>query len=235
MATIELMPGLVVEHKPGTKTFGQRKGHEGIIFHTSEYGGFGRAYADACIRDQINGQPGSYNIHIFDGGAYLAVPYLEASGGINPFSTAWAPKDWLKSHLSPAAYADPAAYMLQVVFTGKTADIVAGKMPLNMWETAAKIVKWFEASAWGKDNAVLASHADFQTNRSDPGLGTVEKIIAHYLKLTAPTATPPPRTYTQAELDLAVQDAKLLVYKEVASLKNRISMKDEYISNFPKG
>ncbi len=238
MATlIQLAPGLVVEHQPGTKSFGIRKGSEGIIWHTSEYLDFSYAQAMKCINDQRNGQPGSYNIHIYDGGAILAVPYLEASGGINPFSPAWAPESWLKNFLSPAAFADPAAYNLQVVFTGKTADIVAGKMPINMWETAAKITKWFEASAWGKDNCVMSAHEDYQTNRSDPGEGTIDKILQYYQKLTAPTVPAPVvvKTYTQVELDAAVAAAKAPLNEQIAALNGRIKIKDSYVSNYPVG
>lgn len=236
LSKITLAPGLVVEYYPGTKTFGKRKGHEGIIWHTSEYPDFSRASAERCIRDQINGQPGSYNIHIFDGGAFLAVPYLEASGGINPFSPYWKPETWMKSFLSPAAWGDPAAYLMQVVFTGRAHDIEAGKMPDNMWQTAAKITKWFEASSWGKDNAVMLGHKNFQTNRYDPGKGTIEKIIQVYQKLTAPTVPEPTpvKTYTQAEMDAVTAQLKD-ANGTIAKLKNRITVKDTYIKSYPVG
>lgn len=177
----------------GPATFGARKGTEGIIWHTTEASGFSRAAAVGTAEWQKS-NPGSYNWIIYDGGLLLTVAYLEASGGVNPASPAWAPGryPWLRSMLSPAAYADPNAYLLNVAFSGRTADILAGKMPPNMYETAARLTKWVEEQAWGADNQVFSGHMHWQSNRSDPGQPTIDRILAEYARLFTTPATPPP-------------------------------------------
>jgi hypothetical protein len=170
----------------GPATFGTRKGSEGIIWHTTEGAGPSRTAAVATAEWQKS-NPGSYNFIIYDGGILLTVPYLEASGGVNPASSAWAPKAWLKYLLSPAAFADPNAYLMNVAFSGRAADLAAGKYPANMIDTAARLTIWFE-DGFGDDSAVMCSHADWQSNRSDPGLGVVDRILARYTELREPPA-----------------------------------------------
>ena len=170
----------------GPQSFGARKGHEGIIWHTTEGSGPSRAAAVATAEWQKT-NPGSYNFIVYDGGILLTVPHLVASGGVNPASSAWAPAPWLKDHLTPAAFADPNAYLMNVAFSGKAADLAAGKYPANMIDTAARLVIWFE-DGFGKDNAVMCSHADWQSNRSDPGAGVVDRILARYTELRTPPA-----------------------------------------------
>lgn len=188
----------------GPDTFGARKGTAGIIWHTTEAPGFTRAAAVGTAEWQKS-NPGSYNWIIYDansagskGGLLLTVPFLEASGGVNPASPAWAPErfPWLKSMLPAAAYADPNLYQLNVAFSGRTADILAGRMPPNMYETAARLTKWVEEQAWGADNLVFSGHLNWQSNRSDPGQPTIDRILAEYARLfQAPPAPPPPPDY----------------------------------------
>lgn len=171
----------------GPKSFGARKGHEGIIWHTTEGTGPSRAAAVATANWQKT-NPGSYNFIIYDGGILLTVPYLEASGGVNPASPAWAPEryPWLKQLHSPAAYADPNAYLMNVAFSGKSAELKAGNYPANMIDTAARLILWFEGTAWGKNDSVHSAHSDWQSNRSDPGSGVITKILARYNELKTP-------------------------------------------------
>jgi hypothetical protein len=183
----------------GPATFGLRKGSEGIIWHTTEGSGPTRAAAVATANWQKT-NPGSYNFIIYDGGILLTVPYLEASGGVNPASTAWAPDRyaWVKAMHSPAAYADPNAYLMNVAFSGKSADLKAGKYPANMIDTAARLIIWFEGTSWGKDNSIHSAHSDWQSNRSDPGSGVITKILARYSEIKnppPPTPPPPPPDY----------------------------------------
>ena len=202
----------------GPATFGLRKGSEGIIWHTTEGSGPSRAAAVATA-DWQKTNPGSYNFIIFDGGILLTVPYLEASGGVNPASTAWAPAAWLKTMLSPAAFADPNAYLMNVAFSGKAADLAAGKYPVNMIDTAARLVIWFENAAFGKDNAVMCSHSDWQSNRTDPGSGVVDKILARYnaIKNPAPAPTDYKALY-EAELAKVATQTKV-----IADLKTQLA------------
>lgn len=188
----------------GPSSFGARKGSVGIIWHTTEAAGFTRAAAVGTAEWQKR-NPGSYNWIIYDnlsagskGGLLLTVPFLEASGGLNPASDAWAPErfPWLKAMLPAAAYADPNAWQLNVAFSGRTADILAGRMPPNMYETAARLTKWIEEQAWGADNLVFSGHMHWQSNRSDPGQPTIDRILSDYARLfTAPAAPPPPPDY----------------------------------------
>ena len=205
----------------GPAAFGKRKGTEGIIWHTTEAASFSRTAAVGTANWQKT-NPGSYNWIIYDGGLLLTVPFLEASGGVNPASPAWAPEryPWLKAMLSPAAYADPNAYLLNVAFSGRTADILAGKMPANMYETAAQLTKWVEEQAWAKDNAALSGHMHWQSNRSDPGQPTITRILAEYAKLVTDPKPEPPVNYE--ELYIAEQ-AKVteLTAKLIACRKAR--------------
>jgi hypothetical protein len=214
----------------GPKSFGPRKGTEGIIWHTTESVAMTRTAAVGTANWQKT-NPGSYNWIIYDGGLLLTVPYMEASGGVNPASASWAPGryPWLKTMLSPAAYADPNAYLLNVAFAGRTADILAGAMPANMYETAAKLTKWVETQTWGKDDAVFSGHMHWQSNRSDPGQPTIDRILTEYAKLYAPAPTPPPPPDYQA-LYIAEQAkvsdlvAKLTAERNVsATLADRIA------------
>lgn len=194
------MPFPVDDIYLGPATFGLRKGSEGIAWHTTEGAGWSRANAIATA-DWQKHNPGSYNWIIYDGGLLLTVPFLEASGGLATGQAPyWQPGryPWLKAMLSPAAYADPNAYLLNVAFSGKTADILAGRMPGNMLDTAARLTKWVEAQAWAADNQVMTSHADWQSNRSDPGAGTVGKILARYSQLYPAQPSPPPPPDWQA-------------------------------------
>lgn len=209
----------------GPATFGPRKGTEGIVWHTTEGSGFSRAAAVATAEWQKR-NPGSYNWIIYDGGLLLTVPYLEASGGLNPASASWAPGrfPWLKQLLSPAAYADPNAYLLNVAFSGRTADILAGKMPPNMYETAARLTKWVEEQAWGKDNAVFSGHLHWQTNRSDPGQATIDRILSEYARLFQPPATPPPPPDYEALYAAEVQKVTDLTTKLAAERSKTASL-----------
>lgn len=157
----------------------------GIIWHTTEYGtdDWSRDTALRVARDQSNGQLGSYNWIIYDNrstagkqGALLCVPYLEASGGINPASAAWSPRAEVKKMLPAKAFGDPARYMLQVAFQGDTAK--SGSMPANMIDTAARLTLWIESQEWASDELVHLGHMHFQTNRTDPSQATLDAIKA---------------------------------------------------------
>ena len=187
----------------GPRSYGARKGHEGMVFHTTEGAGPSRANALATISMQSPGGSlyaggGSYNFYIYDGGVILGVPYMESSGSLTTKRTnpPWDPEPWLSKMLSPAAFADPNAYLVSVAFSGKAADLAAGKYPPNMIETAARLIRWFEKSSWGADNAIVMGHADWQSNRSDPGTGVVPRILKAYEAQTAAaTPTPAPTDY----------------------------------------
>jgi hypothetical protein len=153
----------------GPDNFGPLRGHEGIIWHTTEGGGFSRADAVSTARYQLT-HLGSYNFIIYDGGVLLTVPPAHASGGINPASPAWAPSrfPFLKASLSAAAYANPTMYHLQVSFSGKRSEMDAGRMPANMLDTAIRLRDWWERTV-ARRVTLQSGHMHWQTNRSDPG------------------------------------------------------------------
>ena len=198
----DIFDGVGDPNAPHPATFGKRGdlgggiNCAGIIWHTTEAAGFTRAHATGTATWQRT-NPGSYNWIIYDGGLLLTVPYLEASGGINPASASYHPEryPWLKELLGKA-YSDPNKYLLNVAFSGRTADMLAGKVPPNMYTTAAKLARWVEQQAWGADNQVFSGHMHWQTNRSDPGQATIDRILSEYHRLySAPAKPPPPPDY----------------------------------------
>jgi len=182
----------------GPKSFGPRRATVGIVWHTTEVSSTSRAAAVSTANYQKT-NPGSYNFVIFDGGILLTVPYLEASGGVNPASAYWAPGryPWLKQLYSAEAYRDPNAYLLNVAFSGKTS--LASQMPANMIDTAARLTLWVEQQAWAADDLVFSGHQHWQTNRSDPSEFTIAAILARYAELSAQPAPEPVPVPTREE------------------------------------
>lgn len=216
----------------GPRTYGARKGHEGIIYHTTEGSGPTRDNAVATAKLQSPGGSlyaggGSYNFIIYDGGVLLTVPYLESAGGLTLERTnpPWAPEPWLKTLLSPAAFADPNAYHLQIAFSGKAAELAAGKYPANMIDTAARLLIWFEQSDFGKDNAIVSGHSTWQSNRSDPGAGVVDKILARYSEILNPPAPIDYKALYDAERakNATLRNTIRTQTETIAELKTKIS------------
>lgn len=192
----------------GPQGYGPRKGTELVVLHSTEGAGPTRQNALDTIKLQSPGGSlyaggGSYHWIVYDGGAILTVGYMDSAGGLTSDHTppgvvsprtgqlgVWAPKDWVKGVLSAAAEADTNAYVVQICFSGKAADLAAGKYPVNMLDTAAKLIRWIEQQPWAPDNINVAAHADFQTNRSDPGAGVVDKVLSRYAALFNPPPAP---------------------------------------------
>lgn len=170
----------------GPASFGKLHRLDGMIWHTGEEPGFTRAYAVKTATWQLS-NPGSYNLRIYDRasdprGVMLNVPYLEASGGINPSSTAWAPGRYpfLERELArsgicpvrgcPGPYRNPTMHHLQVSFVGRTAALNAGDAPANFVPDARALIEWAEErSIRGPAPLVHSAHGHWQSNRSDPG------------------------------------------------------------------
>ena len=159
---------------------------DGIIWHTTEAAGTSRNAALGTVEWQKK-NPGSYNFIIYDGGIMLTVPYLEASGGVNPASRYWAPErySFLAKQLPSRAYNNPNEYQLNVSFSGRTADFAAGRMPENMIETAARLVLWVREQPWASDLIVQSGHMHWQTNRSDPSALVLKKIQDKVIELSS--------------------------------------------------
>ena len=191
----------------GAPTYGLRKGHEGIIFHTDE-GNFentivGGKRLATWQASSANTSGGSYNFIVTKEGVVLSVPYLEASGGVTGARVAgvWDVEQHVQGYLTHAAWNDPNAYLLNVCMLGKTAFYEANGWPAEMIDLAARLVIWFEDSNWGADNAFLCNHEDFQLNRSDPGQKFLPLLMERYIALrkgatviqpAEPVLPPPP-------------------------------------------
>lgn len=182
----------------GPASFGLRgndtyKGQaDGIIWHTTEGAGTSRDDALATARFQLT-HAGSYNWIIYDGGLLLTVPYLEASGGTNPFSHAWAPERYpfLEEGLPARAYGDPNKWQLNVSFSGRTSEFRKGNIPDNMIETAARLTHWVEAQPWGAPALFHSGHMHWQNNRSDPSEYVLGRIKESYLAMADDTLVNP--------------------------------------------
>lgn len=236
---------------PRPRSWGARRGHVGIVWHTTEYADATRARAIACARDQAARtptggwvQPGSYNWILYDpassgarGGALLTVPYLEASGGMSvPGAASWAPDSWLKSMLPAAAFTDPAMHHVQIALSGRTADYAAGRV-LNqaaIIDVAARLAMWIEQSTWGADNLVFSGHQHWQNNRSDPSAVVIDLILKRMAMIAAPAPKPPPPPDYQALYAAELAKVRDLADK-VSDARQRIALKDAHITQYPKG
>lgn len=168
----------------GPASFGRLHRLDGLIWHTGEEPAFTRAYAVSTAVWQRT-HPGSYNFRVYDRasdprGVMLNVPWLEASGGINPSSTAWAPGRYpfLRAQLPttchvagcPGPYRNPTMHHLQVSFVGTTARLNAGAAPANFLLDALALIEWAEDHPLrGPKPLVLSKHGHWQSNRSDCG------------------------------------------------------------------
>jgi hypothetical protein len=171
----------------GPASFGGLHRLDMLIGHTGEEPGFSRDYAvKTTIWQRTN--PGSYNFRIYNaasagsrGGVLLTVPYLVASGGINPSSAYWAPGrfPFLERELARAGpcpvrgcagpYRNPTMHAGQISFTGRTADL-ATKAPANYVRDAERLIAWYDGLAIrGPAPLVLVMHGHWQRNRSDWG------------------------------------------------------------------
>lgn len=216
----------------GPPAYGPRKGTEMIVLHTAENAGPTRDNAIATIKAQSPGGSlyaggGSYHWYIYDKGLIQTVGFMDSAGSLTSDHTppsaisprtgkpgVWAPKDWVKGFLSPAAEADTNAYIIAICFSGKAADLAAGSYPASMIDTAARLIRWIEQQPWAPDDMPVAGHRDFQTNRTDPGVGVVEKVLARYGALyLSPTPAPAPAP--------TPPDYKALYEAELAKVKAR--------------
>jgi hypothetical protein len=233
------------EIKLGPRSWGKRPATAGFILHTTEYATFSRADAARCIADQsARGpagewlQPGSYNWIIFDGGAFLSVPFLEASGGLAPVPPHWQPQryPWLRQLLPDAAYRDPTMHHLQLAFSGRTVDLAreltAGrKRAQAMVDTAARIVRWAEREGWAADNLVGSGHMHWQDNRSDPSQVVLDAVVRRAVEIGS---KPPPTPDPDYEALYIAEVAKVTdLAVKLRGARSGIRRRDTYIGAYP--
>lgn len=183
----------------GPRAYGMRKGTAGAVLHTTEGAGPTRQNALDTVKMQSFGGSlyaggGSYHFMIYDGGVLLTVPYLESAGSLTGKRTnpPWAPKPWVSDFLTPTQLYDANAYLVAICFSGKAAELAAGNYPDNMIDTAARLILWIEKQSWAPDNLPVFGHSDFQSNKSDPGPGVVDRVLSRYGQIVAPTPPPAP-------------------------------------------
>jgi hypothetical protein len=219
----------------GPHAYGRRPATYGVCFHTTEFADSSMAQALKCIRDQSPGgslfaKGGSYNFILTNEGPVLSVPFLEASGGLTinhtpPPAGHWAPNryPWLAQMLRTAAMDDPNNYLLQIAISGKTARLLSDPAIKRIVDDAARLLIWAERQPEMRDNLVVMGHLNWQTNRSDPGQGFIDRVMARYAAIVAPPSTgragpeapgeapstpPPPRPRTR-EARLAAEVLRL--------------------------
>lgn len=232
----------------GAPDYGALHGTEGVVIHTPENGDPSIEAAIATARWQAtsgNSSGGSYHGilgHDADLGpmsdpdAWVlvkSVPFGRIAGSISTRRDAiWAPEryPWIAQLLSPAAYADPNAYLHALSLGGNAAwwstqlGAAAGRDKVRgALVTAARwIRRWEQLFDY---DAVVTLHRHWQTNRSDPdGLRTAELILDEYEALyTAAPAPTPEATVTQLSDQLADRDAT------IERLRRRLGRKNQGI------
>jgi len=203
----------------GPPDYGKLKGIEGIVFHTPENTDPTLAAAVATAKWQAtksNSSGGSYHGILghdaargpmSDPNAWVlvkTVPFGHIAGSISTRrDQIWQPGryPWIAQLLSPAAYADPNAYLHALCLGGRAAwwsrklstpegrDEVRGALiALAKW--VRNLEKQFDY------DAVLTLHRHWQTDRSDPdGLDFADLVLAEYDRLYG--GAPVPDTSTQ--------------------------------------
>lgn len=263
------MAGLPTITQMGAPNYGRLKGKEGIVFHTPEN-------ATPSIEDAIataKWQAGSSNT---SGGSYhgilgydddlgpmsdpkawvlvKTVPFTDIAGSIstNRDPAIWQPGrfPWIKELLSPAAYADPNAYLHALCLGGRAAwwsrkfETEAGAKEVH--GAVVAMAKWVRRLEGLFDyDAVLTLHRMWQTNRTDPdGLDFADRVLVEYERLrlqSGGTTGEPVEGPTKAELEAKVADleAQVLTLTEDlgesrdrnARLIRRMGEKDKQFSN----
>lgn len=251
----------------GPPDYGSLKGNEGIVFHTPENAGITVSDAMATAKWQAtssNSSGGSYHGILgwdsnrgpaSDPDAWVlvkTVPFGHIAGSIstNRDPSIWQPGryPWIEQLLSPAAYADPNAYLHALCLSGRAAwwsdklSTAAGRDEVR--GAIIRLAQWVKRleSIYDYD-ALLTLHRHWQTNRTDPdGLNFKDLVLDEYDKLFASTASttqepaPAPETtwadkMKQQVADLEAANAKLRADLDgkkdvISTLRNRLQSID---------
>lgn len=239
----------------GAPDYGALKGKEGIVFHTPENSDPSLEAAIATARWQAtsgNSSGGSYHGilgydttlgKMSEAKAWVlvkTVPFGHIAGSISTRRDAiWAPErfPFLEQILSPAAYADPNAYLHALCLGGRAAwwsdklGTDAGYAEVR--GAIVRLAQWVRKLERLYDyDALLTLHRYWQTNRSDPGpLNFADLVMDEYTKLVAADEgkvadAGPTKAELQASLDDALADVTRLRHR-VKTLTTRIDGKDK--------
>lgn len=245
----------------GAPNYGPMKGYEGCVFHTPENNDPSVEAAVATARWQAtydNKSGGSYHGILGHDAArgpmskpeawvlVQTVPFNRIAGSISTRrDTIWRPDRFprLKEYLSPAAYADPNAYLHALALGGKAAwwksklSTAAGRAEVRGALVASAV--WVRRLEVEYDyDSFLNQHRFWQTNRSDAdgGITTLdiqlqELVLDEYMLRFFPQQAPVEETsFTQAELDAAVAAAVSPLNATITRLRKRITEKNEAIA-----
>lgn len=182
--------------------------------------------------------------------AWVLVQTVTFGSIAGSISTNRDPKVWrpdrfprLKAMLSDAAYADPNAYLHALCLGGKAAwwkaklSTAAGRAEVRGALVALAV--WVRRLEVQYDyDAFLNQHRFWQANRSDADGGIAdldlqlqELVLDEYRARFFPApVTPPPVTYTQAQLDAAIVKATADLTARNRTLSERLATKDKNIT-----
>lgn len=238
---------LPVIEQLGAPDYGQLHGQEGIVFHTPENGDPSVAGALSTARWQAtsgNTSGGSYHGILghdaslgpmSDPDAWVLVKTVRFGHIAGSISTrrdaVWQPGryPWIAKLLSPAAYADPNAYLHALCLSGNAAwwstqlSTDAGRAKVR--GALVAMARWVRRLEQLYDyDAVLTLHRHWQTNRTDPdGLSFADLVLDEYLRLFA---TPKPPAPTVADLSAALADRDATIER----LRRRLRGKDAQLT-----
>lgn len=140
---------------------------------------------------------GSYGRLIGVDGVLLTVPDDHASGGINPGSAYFKPKQWLWDTLDPDIVRNPNYFTLNLCAMGQ-------RLYFDTYGWPAGIIDGFAKSIIDESNRIgrlvtITDHYDFQTNRTDAGgakplvVKRINQLIAEPAHVPAPAPAPAPQ------------------------------------------
>jgi hypothetical protein len=217
----------------GAPEYGALKGEEGAVFHTPENASPSIEDAIATARWQAtasNSSGGSYHLILgYDDdlglmsnpNAWVAVKTVRFTRIAGSISTRrdsiWQPDrfPWLQQMLSPAAYADPNAYLHALCLSGKARwwseklSTKAGRAEVN--GAIIRMAQWVKRLEDEFDyDSVLNLHRHWQTNRTDPdGLNFADLVLDAYAALTAAPAPAPQVTVAELQSTIAAKDLRI--------------------------
>jgi hypothetical protein len=181
--------------------FGPRKGTLSAHLHTTEP----TDPLKTTLRDAIalhiyqdrDDTVGSYNRIICTDGVLRCMDDDHASGGINPFSLHFNPREWLYDFLPYDAVRDPNAWGVNLAAMGRKAYFDENGWPDTIIDGFARSILELE-QRFGI-NLVVDQHADYQpTNRTDAGPICLDLVMKRYeaIKAAPEDDMPALTTYT---------------------------------------
>lgn len=191
--------------------FGVRKGTVSVHLHTVENSDPHKTTirdAQALMRWQDRDDvAGSYNRIMCTDGVLRCMEDHHTSGGINPQSSFFSPRSWLRDFLPAQAIADPNVWGPNLAAMGQREYFDREGWPVRIIDGFARSIidyeRMVEEDTGRRPNLVIDNHADYQPgNRTDAGPICLDLVMRRYRALTAglpDTATPEEDTMNLVE------------------------------------